>query len=180
MLWLWITLGIVGPLTAAVLVMIVLGKRLSSKHVVGASLHLARPPREVYELISDLEAWPTWCRNVQRVEKLPDRDGCPTVRMHMGRNRMVLKVTAADSPDHFAMTIDDEAQFFGGVWEYRLNAEVNGTRLRLTEHGEVKPALPRFLLRYVLDPAMYLRSHLRDVANRFGEPPQLSDVGRVS
>jgi hypothetical protein len=180
MLWLWIILGVVGLLALAFFVMSAIGKGLDPKHVVTASLHVNRTPAEVHALVADLEAWPTWCRNVQKVEKLPDRDGHPMVRMHMGRNRMVLKVTVNHAPTRFAMTIDDESKFFAGVWEYHMNAEVNGTRLKLTEHGEVRPALPRFMLKYLVDPSKYLKSHLRDVATRFGEPPQISDARRLS
>ena len=180
MLWLWITLAVFCLLLLAFFVMTAIGKGLDPKHVVTASLHVNRTPAEVFTLVSNLEAWPSWCRNVQKVEKLPDRDGHQTVRMFMGRNRMVLKVSVTHAPSRFAIVIDDESKFFAGEWDYHLNSEVNGTRLKLTEHGSVRPAFPRFLLKYVVDPSKYLKSHLCDVAKHFGEPPQISDARRLS
>jgi len=180
MLWLWITLSILGVLALAFFVMLAIGKGLDPKHIVTASLQIDQPPAVVHALVANLEAWPSWCRKVQKVEKLPDRDGHPTVRRFMGRNRMVLKVTVNHAPSRFAILIDDESKFFGGIREYHVSTDASGTLLKLTEHGEVGPAIPRFMLRYIVDPAMYLKSHLRDVARHFGEPPTISDVARLS
>jgi hypothetical protein len=123
----------------------------------------------VWQVIADVQAQPTWAAGVTKVERLPDRDGRETVRVTMGRNRMVLETTRSERPRSLVRTVADEAQFFSGDWEYALTPDGAGCRVTLTEHGKVHAAVPRFLMKHVMNPAMYLEKHLRSLAATFGE-----------
>lgn len=176
MLWLWIALGLLAALALLLLALHLLGRRLPEGHVVAATLRLGKPAAEVFAVLDDTAGIPAWDRGVDRVERLPDRDGRETWRWSMGRNRMVLSVTRREPPARLVRTIADEAQFFSGDWTYELAADGAGCTVRLTEHGRVHVAIPRALMHYlprVADPCLYLRRHLTRLAERFGEPARI-------
>jgi hypothetical protein len=174
-MWLWIVLGLLAALALAFLVMWAIGRRLPEEHVVTASLRLSKGCDEVWRVLSDVAAQPTWDAGVTKVERLPDRDGRETVRMTAGRNSFVLQTTRSDPPHALERTIADDAKFFSGRWEYALSPDGAGCRVTLTERGRIFHAVPRFLVRKVMDPATYLKKHLRSLAAKFGEPPVLRE-----
>lgn len=176
---LWTVAGIVGLLVLAGLVLWLLGRGLPPGHVVSATLRLGRPVEEVWGVLADTAGVPAWDKGVDRVERLPDREGRETWRWTMGRNSMVLETTRSEAPRLLVRTIADEAKFFSGDWTYELSPVGNGCTVELTEHGRVHVAIPRAMMRYlpaVADPAMYLKRHLERLAGRFGEAPRV-EVG---
>lgn len=168
--------GLVLLLVLVPTILHVLGKRLPDGHVITAKMRLEKPVGEVWKAISDTAGIPSWDKGVDRVERLPDRDGHEVWRWHMGRNRMVLEITVSDPEKRLVRNIADEAKFFSGDWTYELAAEGGGCVLNLTEHGRVHVAIPRAMMRYlpfIADPSLYLRRHLTRLAEKFGEPPRI-------
>jgi uncharacterized protein YndB with AHSA1/START domain len=177
--WLWIPIGLVGALVVLGVVLCLLGRGLPEGHVVSATLRLARPPAEVFAALADTAGVPSWDKGVDRVERLPDRDGHEAWRWTMGRNAMVLVTTRSEAPSVLVRTIADEAKFFSGDWTYAVRPDGAGCAVELTEHGRVHVALPRAMMRYMpflADPAMYLKRHLVRLAGKFGEAPRI-EVG---
>lgn len=182
MLWLWIAGGLVLLLVLSFVVLHVLGKRLPEGHVISSTLRVARAPAEVFALLADTAGIPAWDKGVDRVERLPDRDGHETWRWYMGRNAMVLSITRCTPPNLLVRTIADEAKFFSGDWTYRLAPDGQGTAIELTEHGRVHVAIPRAMMHYlprVADPYLYLRRHLTHLATRLGEPARIERGPRL-
>jgi len=177
----WQVLGaIFGLLALALGVLYAVGRQLSPDHVVTATLRLARSPDEVHALVRDIGAWNTWDRGVTRIERLEPQEGCECIRMFMGGNSFVLKRLSENAPKTLTLRAVDDHGFFEGRWEYELAVVEGRTTLRLTEYGSVKPAVPRAILKYFADPAMYLKRHLKEVANRFSEPADIFDAHRIS
>ena len=174
--WLWTVVGLVGAVVALLLVLWLLGRGLPEGHEISATLHVAKSREEVWGVLADTAAIPSWDRGVDRVERLPDRDGQEVWRWVMGRNAMVLETTRSEAPGLLVRTIADEAKMFSGDWTYELSPEGSGCALALTEHGRVHVAIPRAMMRYmpfIADPSMYLRRHLERLAARFGEAPRI-------
>lgn len=169
MLWLWIILGVIGFVLLAMAVLHILGKRLPEEHIARASVLLKQPRQAVWDVISDIAGHKNWVKGLTALERLPDRDNHEVWRQRMGRNSFVLVFTEKRAPERMVGTIDDEAQFFSGRWEYVLTDEGRGTRLTLTEHGRVKLAIPRAMMEYMMGKDKFLKQHLRDLAARFGE-----------
>ena len=177
MLWLWIVLGVVGLIVLAAVVLQVLGKRLPEEHVASASVVLKQPRQAVWDVVSDIAGHKNWVKGLTKLERLPDRDNHEVWRQTMGRNSFVLVFTEKQPPERMVGTIDDEAQFFSGRWEYMLKDEGAGTRLTLTEHGRVKLAIPRAMMEYIMGKDTYLKKHLRDLAMKFGEEKARIETG---
>lgn len=171
--------GILGLLAVVLLVLWLLGRGLPEGHEIAATIRLGRPPAEVWAVLADSAGIPSWDLGVDRVERLPDRDGHEAWRWTMGRNTMVLVTTRSEAPRLLVRTIADEAKFFSGNWTYALSADGAGCALELTEHGRVHVTIPRAMMRYlpaVADPSTYLRRHLERLAAKFGEAPRI-EVG---
>jgi uncharacterized protein YndB with AHSA1/START domain len=175
---LWIVLWIIGLVVLAVLVLYILGKRLPEEHVASASVVLSRPRQAVWDVISDIAGHRKWVKGLDDIERLPDRDGCEIWRQRMGRNSFVLVFREKQAPERMVGTIDDDNQFFSGRWEYLLTEEPRGTRVKLTEYGRVRLAIPRAMMEYMMGKDTYLKKHLRDLAAHFGEPDAKIESGR--
>ncbi len=168
----------VGSLAAAVvlagLVFRVLGQRLPEEHVATVTLLTGRAPAEVFDVVADISRHPAWAKGVTRVERLADRGGCEAWRQFMGRNAFVLVTTRREPPAELVRTIDDDQLLFSGSWTYRIEAlpGAQGSAVSITEHGRVKSPIPRAMMYYFFDPAMYARQHLASLARHFGETPR--------
>lgn len=176
---LWIVLGLVGLLVLAALILHVLGTRLPEEHVASASVVLKQPRQAVWDVVSDIGGHKNWVKGLTSIERLPDRDNHEAWRQRMGRNSFVLVFSEKQPPERMVGTIDDEAQFFSGRWEYALTEEPGGTRITLTEHGRVRLAIPRAMMEYLMGKHTYLKKHLRDLAARFGEDKARIETGRA-
>ncbi|MBL8764705.1 MAG: SRPBCC family protein [Phycisphaerae bacterium] len=178
MLWIWIVGGLLGVLVATVLVFWLIGRALPDRHVIDATLTLDRPAAEVFAALADTPGVPSWDKGVTRVERLPEREGRETWRWVMGRNRMVLETTRHEPPRVLVRTIADEAQFFSGDWTFEVRDAGRGCAVHLTEHGRIHSAIPRAMMKHVVDPAMYLKRHLRALAAKFGEDARI-ETGKI-
>ncbi len=172
--------GIVLVLGLLVSVMYAIGKSLPRDHVVGATLHVNKPEEEVFALIRDIGAWGTWDKGITKMMPLDPVNGHTRVRMHMNRNSFVLTLTKEHAPSVLSLEAIDDHKFFEGRWDYHLSREGGGTKIKLTEYGKVLPAIPRAMLKFAGDPAMYLKRHLKQIATHFGETPRITDAGRIS
>jgi hypothetical protein len=126
-----IVLAVIGALVV-ILVLIfiigtVIGRSLPVGHVASRSATFAVPPQRVWDVIND----PAFMRTrgvgdvkTEMVESVPPR-------------RLVRRIVGESS--------------FGGTWTSELNAEpAGGTRLVITENGEIYNAFFRFVSRYIV------------------------------
>lgn len=170
----------VAVLVLLVALATVLGRRLPPDHTVQAVLRVGKPMHEVFGLIDNLEAQPTWDKGVTRVETLPQEAGQRRRRMYMGRNVFVLTDTTREPPTRLVRTIADDHKFFGGSWTFDLAPDApNATKVTLTEHGTISAPIARFMMKHFVDPAMYLRRQLAAMARALGEEPRISDAKRI-
>ena len=57
---------------------------------------------------------------------------------------------------------------FGGSWEYRVTAEGAGSRVQVTEHGEVYNPVFRFVSRFIMGHSATASAYLKALGARFG------------
>ncbi len=173
MYWILVTLlALLGLIVLAFLAMWVIGRRLPLNHVTAAEVDIDQAVDAVWDTIADVAAYPSWSR-IDKVERLPDVDEQDVWRQHFGRNSVVTRTSVRERPGRYQQTIDDDKKFFSGTWTYELRerSATDGRpacTVRLTEHGRVHPAIPRFFMAYLVDPAMYLKHQLRSLAQKFG------------
>jgi hypothetical protein len=166
---------LVAALVLCVGTMALIGWRLPRSHSATRSVLLHRSPSEVYAVIRDVGAGPSWRDDVKQVAVQPQPDG----RLHFretGSNGAVNYELVEDVPGQRMVTrILDQDLGYSGKWTYLLTAENGGTRLTITEDGEVSNVLFRFMSRYVFGHTATLDAYLNALAKRFGESAAVRD-----
>lgn len=169
MIWIYIILAVAGALIVFIAVVSALGRRLPENHEVTLSLRLTRPPQDVWDVLADAPGHADWADGVTRVEPLESRNGRAAVRQHMGRNSFVLVTTASEPPSRLVREISDDHKMFSGTWTYEITPDGDGCTVRLTENGRIPGPIARFFMHKLMNPATFVRKHLRSLAQRFGE-----------
>ena len=165
----------VGVVVALVVVVIVVGYVLPVRHHVSRSARFATPAGAMFTTITDVERFPTWRSDVKRVELVPNGNGRQQFR-EIGGNGSILYEIERREPDTLLVTrIADPKLPFGGTWTYQLSPAANGTWLRITEDGEVRNPIFRFVSRFVLGHTATVDRYLTDLGRHLGTAPKIVD-----
>ncbi len=158
---------VVGLVVALVVLMVGIGWFLPVGHQASRTAIIPASPAEVFARLRDVEQYPTWRTDVTQVEVLDRRDGLPRFRETGEFGPLIFSLEQADSPTFMRTRIDDPDQPFGGTWTYVLVPDAAGTRLTITEDGEVYNPLFRFLSRFVFSQTSTIDTYLRHLEAAF-------------
>ena len=138
---------VLGALVALVLLVVAIGYALPVAHVATREARLAAPPERVFGVLRDVEKYPGWRSDVKGVEVLAT---VPALRWReRGDNDITFEMETVEAPGKIVTRIVDKTLPFGGSWTYQLSPDSGGTRLVITENGEVYNPLFRFMSRFV-------------------------------
>ena len=154
------------PVTAFLLALGI-GIVLPQAHTATVSARLAAPPDSVWAAMTAVEAFPRWRPGVDTVQRLPDRDGLPVWRETGTHGSMTLAVIAWEPPRRLVTRIADEDLPYGGTWTYELVPDGAGTRVTLTEDGEIYNPAFRFMARFVFGYEGTMRTYLGGLMEKF-------------
>ena len=160
-----ILFGILAALAAGV---VAIGMTLPQNHTASRTTHLSASPDTVWGLITDFNRYPEWRKDVTSVEKV-ESGGAPTWREVSGGDRMTYEAVVWEAPTHLVANIADKGLPFGGSWDYRLAPEGSGTRITITENGEVYNPLFRFVSRYMMGHTATIDKYLKSLSARLGD-----------
>ena len=158
---------------AFIIVVLIVGALLPREHVASREIVLRRPPSEVYATLREFAAAPTWRPDVERVEMLDDVEGRVRFSEHSKQGVITYEVVQESRPGKLVTRIVDRDLGYFGSWTYLLSPVNEGTRLRITEHGEVPNVLFRFMSRFIFGHTATMDAYLRALARKFGEEAQL-------
>jgi len=166
----WVLIVIV-IIAIAVAIAAFIGSRLSQSHRASVEKIFPVLPEAIWAAITDIDAFSSWRAGVTRVERLPDRNGFP-VWVEEGRGgRMTMAVERMEAPRILVGRIADPGLPFGGTWTYEITPEPSGSRLRITENGEIYNPLFRFMARFVFGYEGTLRSYMASLDKRLVRQP---------
>ena len=174
---LWILAGLVGLIVLFALAGFVAGLTQPKDHTASRGLLLKQTPEAIWAVITDYAKEPEWQPHSESVTKLDDRNGNEAwMHKHKGRGNppMILVTTEKVVPTRLVRTIDDTKQMFTGRWEFALTPADGGTRLTITEHGEIKNPFFRGMFRMFASPHTYIDMYLKALAGKFGEPANIT------
>jgi hypothetical protein len=115
----------------------VVGLFLPREYMMKGTLKSEHPPQAVWEAITDHAKDPTWWKGLERVERLPDKDGKEVWR-HIYKDdfRLILYTEEKDPPHHLRWLVREAG---GGTgwnqkWDFEIVPEGSGCiiSLRLT------------------------------------------------
>ena len=157
----------IGVAIAAILALAAfVGSRLPRSHRASREQTLPAPPEAMWIAITDVEAFPSW-RDIKKVQKLPDRDGRPVWVEESRSGRITLAVERMEAPRLLVGRIADPDLPFGGTWTYELMPVAGGTRLKITENGEIYNPLFRFMARFIFGYEGTIASYMAALEKRF-------------
>ena len=152
-----------GVLVVLVLVVVAVGWMLPQGHVASRSADVPRPVEQVWGAITDVARYPSWRTGVKSVEELPAAGGRRRWREVGGDGTITYAVDETQEPQRLVVRIDDAGLPFGGTWTYDLRASGGGTRVTVTERGEVYNPLFRFMSRFVFGHTATIDRYLADL-----------------
>jgi uncharacterized protein YndB with AHSA1/START domain len=148
---------------------IAIGYSLPVRHVAARAITLRQRPADVYALIADFKNEPAWRSDLQQVEILPDRDGRLRFREKSKQGVVTMEVVESNPPKRLVTRIDDKTLPFGGTWTFDISPVSDGSKLNITEHGEVYNPVFRFVSRFIFGYTGTMDTYLKSVARKFGE-----------
>jgi uncharacterized protein YndB with AHSA1/START domain len=164
----WVLL-IAGLLVLAILVVCVIGYMLPQSHVASASARFAAAPDSIWVSLTDVPAFPKWRPGVSRVELLPDENGQRGWRELGKHDAVTYRVVESVPARRLVTRIADQNLPYGGSWTYELAPDGSGTRLTITERGEVYNPIFRFVSRFIMGYTATMEGMLRALGTRHGE-----------
>jgi uncharacterized protein YndB with AHSA1/START domain len=163
---------ILGSLAAIGALIAIIGALLPRDHVVTLAARIAAPPAAVWNVITDAPSFPTWRRDVTKVEMLAPTPTGPSWREHSRNGAITMVVDLADPPRKMIGRIADEGLPFGGTWTFEIAPDGDSaSRVSVTEAGSVYNPIFRFVSRFIMGHTTSIDGYLRALGRRFGSEP---------
>lgn len=156
-------IGLVGLIAAIVGI----GLLLPEEHHASESARFRVGPDQLWTIITDFGAYPTWRRGVNTVERLPDMNNHPVWKETDAHGESIPYETMLAVPgERLVRRIADPNLPFGGTWEFHLKPTPDGTLLTLTENGEVYHPIFRFVSRFIIGHTQSIHGYLDDLQTK--------------
>lgn len=160
---------IVAVLLALIIAVLVIGAVLPKNHVASRQIVLHRSPDEVYQTVRDFSAAPSWRSDIERVETIATADNQVRFREHGEQGATTYDLIEDRPGDRIVTRIADRDLGYSGTWTYTFSKEAAGTRVQITEAGEVSNILFRFVSRFVFGHTATIEKYLTALGKKFGE-----------
>jgi uncharacterized protein YndB with AHSA1/START domain len=146
------------------------GALLPASHTAKASIRLEQSREKIWQAITDPASQTGWRSNLQAVEVSADPSGRQLWTETDGHGRAIaFETLESEPPERLVRRISDPALPFGGKWTWQIVPVDGGSEVTITEDGEIRSPLFRFMARYVFGYDMTLKTYLGDLGRKFGE-----------
>ena len=146
MIWALVAAGVVAGLILAVLC---IGTLLPKSHTATRTQQFTVSPDEVWRTIADYTAFPSWRKELEKIEVVSEENGQPVWKEVPKRGRPMTLQRIEFEPARRMMTkIADPKLPFGGCWVFDLKPVGGGCQLTITENGEIYNPVFRFMSQF--------------------------------
>jgi len=163
-----IVLGLLAVVVGLGLFVVIVGYLLPVKHVAVVSARVPATPEQVWGALTDVATYPKWRGDVTSVEMLPTESGHVAWRERGTNDAISFAIEQAEPPRRLVTRITDKSLPFGGGWEYEVAPDGAGSRVQITEHGEVYNPVFRFVSRFIMGHSATASAYLKALGARFG------------
>ena len=125
------------------------GAMLPRDHVETRSARLPAAPDAVFAALADVGSYAAWRTSLSAVEVLAPNEGRARWVEVSGGDRIAMEQVERLPPRRLVTRIADPDLPFGGTWTFELAPEEGGTRLTITERGEIRNPIFRAVARFV-------------------------------
>ena len=142
------------------------------------SRDLAAPPEQVWQVLTDFEAYPRWRQRVRSTMRVPSAPHEELWRESHGRAGLTLR-TEVEEPGRLLLrhVVGNKLEF-GGVWRFELApAPHGGTRLGITAAAEYYRPLHRLLAHCRGGEGRHIDRFLAELARELTQRPPAGSPG---
>lgn len=132
-------------------------------HEASVSARFDVRPAVLFGILTDVEAFPEWRSDVDRVEVLSEPGAPVRFREFGAQGAITFQVEESAEPIRLRVRIDDDALPYGGSWTYVLRPFEGSTSLTITERGEVYNPLFRLLAAVAFSRTATMERFLNDL-----------------
>ena len=168
-----VVISIVGLLALLIGVAAAIGSQLPVSHTATRSIVIRKSSEEVYKVIHDVGDAPSWRPDVKSVDLLGTPGGKLNYREHGSQGDVTYELDEDIANQRMVTRIVDRDLGYSGSWTFVLTPENGGTRVAITEKGEVSNLMFRFMSRYVFGHTATIDGYLNALAKHFEETPKL-------
>jgi len=136
---------IVIAVVALVVLFFVVAALIPRHHVASVSRVVHCNPASAYAIVRNAANATEWRKDVRKVEILDDTH----FREHASYGTVTYEIVEDKPGERYQTRIADQNLGYGGTWTYEFAPDANGTRVTITENGEVSNPLFRVLSRFV-------------------------------
>jgi uncharacterized protein YndB with AHSA1/START domain len=154
-------------LAGSALLIAAIGLLLPREHVASRSAVVPAPPDAVFALVADPGASAAWRPSLSRLDVLPPLEGRVRWVEVRGGDRITFEIVERRPPERLVTRIADPDLPFGGTWTFELAPEGSGTRVTITERGEIDNPVFRALARFVFGYTGSIDTYLDELRARF-------------
>lgn len=173
-----VALGFFGTLVLGIGGMAVAGALLPPDHVASVRATFRAPPAAAYAAITDVDAFPTWRKDLQKVEWIDRTPGKRKWRESGDHGDLTLEEVESVPPARHVGRIADPDAPFGGTWIYEIAPAAKGSTVTITERGTVHNVLFRFMARYLFGYEATLVGYQRSLGGKLGAVGEPEVVSR--
>jgi hypothetical protein len=166
----WILVPIVAIVAVGLLVTII-GMTLPAAHVASRRARFLSNPQVVFDTISDPNGWRTGVHRIESVYPINGRERWKEI--DKDENGVTYELVESTRPLRRVTRIVDENLPYSGTWTLEIAPAPGGSTLSITERGEVKNPIFRFVSRFVMGHHRTIDTYLRDLARKLGEPLEI-------
>jgi len=169
----WILI-VIGVIVVLILVVQVWGMLISRTHTASRSARFNQKPETIFATITDWRSFPSWRGDLKEIRERQGEGGRTSWVEVSKMGELPLEVIELDPPRRIVTKIADPQHKlpFGGTWTWDVKPEGEGCIVTVTEDGEVRPAMFRFMAKHIFGYTGTMDSYLKALAKKFGKEPQ--------
>lgn len=161
--------GLIGLLVLLLGALFGAGYFIDKNHTASRSVTFKASPETIWKLITDLESQPSWRKSLSEIRFI-DRTLNKESWTEVSKtgDELSFKTRNKTEPSRYEAEIINNSNF-GGYWEVTLEPSDGGTKLTLTEHGEIYNPMFRTIAAVFFDMHATIDEYLTDLAVKLGE-----------
>lgn len=156
-------------LAGLVVLAMAIGAILPKAHVASRTVRVNAAPDQVWQAMTDVNAFPLWRRDVVAVESLSGAPKLSWRETDRHKQNITLVATQFEPPRKMITRIADRNLPFGGEWQYDLAPDGDGTRVTITERGEIYNPVFRLVARFILGYHKTMDGYLAALSEHLGK-----------
>ncbi len=161
---LWVAVAFAVPVLGVV-VLALMAWLLPVHQLNRRSWDLPQPPEQVWRVLTDFQAYPSWRQQVKTVMRVPSAPHQELWRESYGSHGLTWRTEVEDPGQVLLRHVVGNKLEFSGVWRFELiGLRHGGTRLNITEAAEYYRPLQRLKARFFTGQGRGVDRFLADLA----------------